>query len=55
MFTYVLLIYIDVAGRLEMTTAELHLSQFECLMLAEHINSGNEDGEIAACMPVLKD
>ena len=53
-YVYVLLIYISVGDKLELTSAETRLELDECIMLAEDINASGGT-EIAACMPLLKE
>lgn len=53
-YVYVLLIYISVGDKLEITAAETRLERDECIMLAEDINASSGT-EIAACMPLLKE
>lgn len=54
-YVYVLLIYISVGDKLEITAAETRLERDECIMLAEDINASGGSTEIAACMPLLKE
>lgn len=53
-YVYVLLIYISVGGKLELTSAQMRLERDECMLLAENINAGSST-DIAACMPILKE
>lgn len=53
-YVYVLLIYISVGDKLELTSAQTRLERDECILLAEDINAGSGT-EIAACMPLLKE
>lgn len=53
-YVYVLLIYISVGDKLEITAAETRLERDECIMLAEDINA-SAGKEIAACMPIPKE
>ena len=53
-YVYVLLIYISVGDKLELTSAKTRLERDECILLAEDINAG-PGTEIAACMPVLQE
>jgi hypothetical protein len=53
-YVYVLLIYISIGDKLELTSAETRLERDECIMLAEDINA-SAGKEIAACMPLLKE
>ena len=51
-YVYVLLIYISVGDKLELTSAETRLERDECILLAEDINA-DSGTEIAACMPIV--
>jgi hypothetical protein len=53
-YVYVLLIYISVGDKLELTSAQTRLERDECILLAEDINA-DSGTEIAACMPILKE
>jgi hypothetical protein len=53
-YVYVLLIYISVGDKLELTSAQTRLERDECILLAEDINA-DSGTEIAACMPVLQE
>ncbi len=55
MWTYVLLIYVQTSTGMEITAADIHLEEQECLQMAKEINDGNYHNEIAACMPMLRE
>lgn len=54
-WTYVLLIYVQIGSKMELTAADIYLEEQECLEMAKEINDGNNENEIAACMPMLKE